>query len=638
MITENTKIKGNEFEKLLAVIPDSVIVHHLGTILYANQEAASGFAGIPPSEVRGKNISIFLSKIYTSSGPGSVDWLKLSQTEGERELNLVRLTGELRRCLVRIRPIFFEEKHCFVVIIIDITERKAAEEKLREREDEYKSLMERLPIGVYRTLENGTIVHANPALAKILGFNSIDELKMKLSSPQVYSQPGERARVLEEWRHSNGISTSETEFSTYDNRKIWVLDRGNVLLDENGNIKHIDGVIQDITERKIAEQEIIKAKEKAEEASRVKTNFLASMSHELRTPLHGILGFTELLQKELNDSKYSDWFSLLYISGKRLSETLDLILQFAKLEAEKVELHPGEIDIAKLVQEVLSMTTPFADQKKINLASRIKNPDTRIKTDERLVREILTNLVNNAIKFTRTGGVTVETSVGKGNLFLRVKDTGIGIARNKLDEIFQEFRQESEGHGRNFEGVGLGLTITKRFVELLKGNITVESEPGVGSVFTVIIPVESDELKDQDKQTNSALIPGVEMAKEKSRPRVLIVEDDEINRKVMSAIIAEHCEVDSVSEGISALRHADSNKYDLIIMDINLGAGMNGLEVTEKIRKMDGYGLVPIIAVTAFVFPGDKEEFLNRGCTHYLAKPFTKKDLTTLVTNVLSDF
>lgn len=637
MTIETIPNTGNEFEKLLAVIPDSVIVHHQGTLLYANKEAASAFAGIPASEVRGKNISIFLSKIYTSQGPGSVDWLKLSQMEGERELNLVRLTGELRRCLVRIRPILFEEKNCHVVIIIDITERKAAEEKLKEREEEYKSLMERLPIGVYRTLENGTILHANPALAKIFGFDSIDELKKKLSSTQVYNQPGERARVLEEWRHSNGISTSETEFTTFDGRKIWVLDRGNVLLDEKGNIVQIDGIIQDITERKNAEKEIIKAKEKAEEASRVKTNFLASMSHELRTPLHGILGFTELLQKELSDSKYADWFSLLHISGKRLSETLDLILQFAKLEAEKVEPHLGEIDIAPLVQEVLSMMTPFADQKKIYLASRIKNPGIKIKTDERLVREILTNLVNNAIKFTRTGSVTVESSVGSGKLMIRVKDTGIGIARNKLDEIFQEFRQESEGHGRNFEGVGLGLTITKRFVELLKGTIAVESEPGVGSVFTVNIPVESDELSDSGEQSATGLIQDFDSEKKKGRPKVLIVEDDEINRKVMSAIISEFYDVDCVSEGISALRQADSNHYDLIIMDINLGAGMNGLEVTEKIRKMDGYGFVPVIAVTAFVFPGDKEEFLERGCTHYLAKPFNKKDLTTLVTNILTD-
>jgi len=506
-----------------------------------------------------------------------------------------------------------------------------------EYEALYKSLMERLPIGVYRTLPDGTIIHANTALAKILGFQSAEELIGHLRSSETYVNPSEREEQLREWKRSGGICNFETRLITHDGRVIWVLDRGNVMLDEQGNIQYIDGIIQDITTAKSAREEMIRAKEKAEEMSRMKTNFLASMSHELRTPLFGIIGFTELLQKEIHDPEYSEWFELIYRSGKRLSETLDQIMQFAKLESEKMELNLTEINCTDIITDILELNSPLAEKKGLYLRQKHHTEVCNILTDERMLRSIIQNLINNAIKFTVDGGVTIETNLEENLMVLTISDTGIGISRTKLPIIFDEFRQASEGKTRSFEGVGLGLTLTRKFVELLQGTISVESEPGVGSKFIVKLPGSlvkgksaapaGQDIKKPSEPTSPALAGMAE---------VLLVEDDDTNRKLIIAGLSKNFRTEGAGDGIQALRKVHEKKYDAIVMDINLGEGMSGLEVARKVRFIEGYEATPIIAVTAFAMPGEREEFLENGCTHYLAKPFSFQELINLLHQVLA--
>lgn len=516
------------------------------------------------------------------------------------------------------------------------TRLREAEEKVAEYEARYKSLLERLPIGVYRTSEDGTILHANPALARILGFGTVKEMMLRLSSTEVYLDPDERKAQLEEWKRTGGICNFVTRFRTYDNRDIWVLDRGNVMLDDDGNIRYIDGIIQDITEQKIAEEEIILAKEKAEEMSRLKTSFLASMSHELRTPLNGILGFTELLQQENTDASLDEWIRMIHRSGQRLLETLNLILQFSRLEAEKLDVEWVTIRVEEVIDEVISLFSPMAGEKNLHLNKKIGPSELKARIDERMLREILNNLVNNAIKYTSEGGVTIESWTEADLFCLRVTDTGIGIAESKHDVIFEEFRQESEGQRRSFEGTGLGLTVTRRFVELLKGTIEVESEPGVGSAFTVKLPALPQAQLPDVRQPASAKKPvnKIPTPAPTRRHRILVVEDDEINRKLMVATLTNFYRVDSVTNGIDALRQAREHTYDAIMMDINLGKGLSGLDVTRKLRKMERYRTIPIVAATSFVFPGDKEEFLSSGCSHYLPKPFKTHELLAFMASL----
>jgi len=250
----------------------------------------------------------------------------------------------------------------------------------------------------------------------------------------------------------------------------------------------------------------------------------------------------------------------------------------------------------------------------------------------------LNNLVNNAVKYTEKGSVLIEVkrNVLTNEIMLRVKDTGIGIPKDKLDIIFEEFRQASEGLARNFEGTGLGLSITKKFVQLLGGKIFVESQVGIGSTFTVVLPYNPSTVSaDKVKQTDEKVLREQILSRApKERKSLLIVENDRINAAVIEAYVKKDYDVEVVGSGEDAVKKASEKQYDAILMDINLGSGINGVEATQQIRKIKGYERTPIVAVTAFALKGDKEEFLSKGCTHYISKPFTQPQIIALLNQI----
>ena len=398
----------------------------------------------------------------------------------------------------------------------------------------------------------------------------------------------------------------------------------------NGN--KVLSIVRDITDRKIIMKELISAKEYAEEMNKVKTNFLANMSHELRTPLHGILGFAQVLMDELDNEQFCDIADNIFKSGNRLLETLNLILNLSKLEAEKISVNITDVRIDDVICEVYKLFDVVAKEKNIYLKRKMHKENITAKIDEKLLRDTLNNIINNAVKFTKEGGVIIETDVKNKDLFISVKDTGIGIPKSKQDIIFSEFRQESEGLSRSFEGTGLGLTISKKYTKLLGGEIILESEVGVGSVFTLYfpgviseynIPKSRDELKSKSKTADKLKINNI-----------LLVENEVVSAELIRLYLRNIYSVDIAKDGFEALIKVKSNKYDVILMDINLGEGITGLEATKKIRKIENYRHTPIIAVTAFAMEGDREEFLQAGCTHYISKPFEKKDLISLLKNL----
>ena len=288
-----------------------------------------------------------------------------------------------------------------------------------------------------------------------------------------------------------------------------------------------------VIERELAKKELIEAKETAEVMSRLKSNFLANMSHELRTPLIGILGYTEILNTEIEDHEWNEMISTIMQSGKRLLETLNLILDLSKVEADKVQINYNEMNIAEEISDIVSMLGAVAQKKNLYLNAVIEQKIVLCRLDKRLLHSIITNLVNNAIKYTSTGGITIElsliTSNDKKHAIIRVIDTGIGIAKEDQATIFDEFRQVSEGYNRNFEGAGLGLTIAKKFVEKMGGSISLESEIGKGSTFTVVFPaVQKDFLTEPVKSDTNEDILSTPLGK---RNKILIVDDDEATRK-----------------------------------------------------------------------------------------------------------
>lgn len=402
-------------------------------------------------------------------------------------------------------------------------------------------------------------------------------------------------------------------------------------------------IVRDITSRVKLYAELKSAKEKAEEMYRIKTNFLANMSHELRTPLHGILGFAQVLMEEIDHKEYKDMSEIIYKSGNRLLETLNMLLNFSKIEAEKITANYSIFNVNEVIQEVSKLFEPLAKSKGLFLNNNFRNSFVYARLDERLLREVLINLVNNAIKFTEKGGITLIIDIIEDNLIISVLDTGIGIPEEKHGLIFEEFRQESEGISRNFEGTGLGLTLTKKFIDLMNGTIQVESTPAEGSTFIVTLPVgflSGNKISSETEKTGvpeSAKIikTGSDKTNEKKLLSVLLVENDFVCIQLVKTYLRNLYYLDYAKDGESAVNLAKEKHFDVILMDINLGLGMTGIEVTKIIRAIPGYEKIPVIAVTAFAMTKDKEEFLNAGCSFYIAKPYEKSDLLGILDKAL---
>ena len=517
-------------------------------------------------------------------------------------------------------------------------ERKKAELALIASEEKYRSLVENLAIGIYQIAPDGKILEINPAMRRLIGYNTENfkndysyEIIKKYSGWDFYPNHSVRKEFLERIAKEREIRNVEMQIYDINKKLIWVSITARGRFDENGNLLFIDGVLEDISARKIAEAQLIDAKEKAEEMNRLKSSFLANMSHELRTPMVGILGFSEILSSELENEELRNFSISIYKSGKRLLNTLNLILDLSRIEANKQNLVFMEYNLNKLLTDIVADYSILAENKRIYLKTELKEEVFSF-LDDRVFRSIIGNLIDNAIKYTNEGGVTailgkeIESNIEYA--VVKIRDTGIGIPEDYLKTIFDEFRQVSEGWSRSYEGTGLGLTIAKRYTDLLKGIIRVESKLNEGSTFIFMIPA----MKASDKISwqFSSIDKSEEIAIGKRGDNFLVIDDDsfvyDIVKKVFSGY--QHSFADSEEIALILLKN---KKYSLILLDINLGLGNEGIKVLNKIRGLSGYKNTPIVAVTAYAMVNDKERFLQDGFDDYLSKPFDKKELQSIV-------
>ncbi len=389
--------------------------------------------------------------------------------------------------------------------------------------------------------------------------------------------------------------------------------------------------------RTATEEALIKAKNEAEESSRLKSSLLANMSHELRTPMTGILGFSEILHEELEDSRLKNMASTIYKSANRLMTTLNSIMDLSAIESNRTNLNLRPVNVKSTFMNLLRGAYNIASDKGLYIRTALP-PNINVIADDKLLGQLLHHLIDNAIKFTIDGGVSISAYAGlkdNSDVVIKISDTGIGIAPQHHKLIFEEFRQVSEGLSRTFEGSGLGLSLVMKISNLLNAKVWVESVPEKGSDFYVSLPsaaVVNEEIPvpviKEEPVSTLRLGRG-------SVPEVLIVEDNEINRRLAALYLREICNIDMAENGYIALNKIREKKYDAILMDINLGAGPNGIHVAQNIRKIDHYQDVPIIAVTGYTMQGDREKLLASGCTHYVAKPYDKKTLIKLFSGVL---
>lgn len=411
----------------------------------------------------------------------------------------------------------------------------------------------------------------------------------------------------------------------------WILDRGFPIFTEEGEICGVTGVAIDVTKERQVEERLREAKAAAEAANQAKTKFLSNVSHELRTPLYGIIGMIEVLEHRELPNEIIEMVKDVQKLADDLLYLVNDILCVANLEGGSLKILISPIDIQSLVISIVGQMKYRLEKKPLSLhASFEKNIPLIIETDQARFRQILTNLIDNAIKFTEQGKITVHVSVEnqrKGHCILRVEvsDTGIGMDAEFLKNIFERFTQANDKvYIRDYGGVGLGLSICKELVTLLNGNIDVKSKINKGSTFIFTLPV---------KYHNTAL-PRPKLAKKsriKKLPSIhlLLVEDERINQKVMKFMLENlDCTYDIAETGKQALDLCLSNHYDLILMDIQL-PDTSGVQVTKSLRAS---GIdTPIIATTAHVFPEERESFLAAGVNAVLTKPFNQRQILDVV-------
>ena len=519
--------------------------------------------------------------------------------------------------------------------ITDITERKLAEEKFNILAHALKSVSECVCI----TNMRDKIIFTNKSFNRVYGYSSAELIGKPISF--VRSQKNDPDVIKKIFPETlAGGWTGELINKRKNGEEFPIHLSTSLITDDAGKPIALAGVSIDISESKMRETELQEAKEKVEQAARLKSNFFTNVSHELRTPLVGILGFAEILKDEIDKPELAEMADMILNGSKRLTETLNSVLDLSRIEADKLEINYSHVNLANFITDNIKLFQSVASKRGLHLSSKIIDKNVVANVDEQLLYQILSNLIGNAIKYTEKGTITVEVNkIAKNGLnyaSLRVIDTGIGIRKENLDQIFEAFRQVSEGLNRKFEGTGLGLTITKKFIELMSGQLIVDSEYGKGSSFQTLFPLEKPITIKNKKETTASKISATERDfKVTELPEILMVDDDAASRDITKLFLKNICKIAIAKSGEEAIILAEKKSYKLILMDINLGKGLSGIETTQRIKKIDSYKNTPIIALTAFAMAGEKEEFLKAGCTHYISKPFTKKVLTNVLKELL---
>ncbi|NJP04526.1 MAG: PAS domain S-box protein [Chloroflexaceae bacterium] len=656
-VLQNRKL----LQALIDYSPTAIFVNDLeGQYLLINQGGAA-VMGITPEQIIGKN------RDQLFEHPCVLLWKKedLQVVESQQPLVVEQSFPQadgLHTYLVTKFPIFDEHDQIYAIggIMHDITELKWAEESLRK----LSRAVEQSPVSVVITDIHGIIEYVNPKFTQVTGYifeEAIGQnpriLKTDVTPPEIYPQLWDTILAGHEWQGQ--FYNRKKDRSCYW-EEAWISPVTGV----DGHISHFVAVKEDITQRKQVEAELQRSKEAAEAANRAKSTFLANMSHELRTPLNAILGFAELIARDPQLlPMHREYLHVIERSGEHLLNLINDILEMARVEAGRITLHEQDTDLHQLLSTLMQMFQLRADEKHIDLILE-RDPMTPrfVWLDEGKLRQVLINLLSNALKFTMEGQVLLRVAVEapaynhhrqdpqgtKGQpysprtnqqprsirLSFAVQDSGVGIAPHEQDAIFEAFTQASHNQSVDVvEGTGLGLTISQHFIQMMGGHIQVQSTPGEGATFAFTINAGLGSLDALSTTLSDRFVIGVQP--EQPDYRILVVEDKPDNRKLLVTILSNAgLSVQGVANGQEAVEAWETWQPHVIFMDLRMPV-MDGYEAIRRIKSHSRGKQTIIVALTASVFEEDRIGVMLTGCDHFMRKPFRPEDIFDVLTRYL---
>jgi len=557
----------------------------------------------------------------TAHGQCSFDWSHF------------RSDGSIGNVHVSVSRFLVDTETLELVVWQDLSEIKEAEDKLRQSEDRYRTIIDNTSEIIYTLSLDGLFTYVSPSWTRHLGHpveevvgkafvdfvHDDDVLKGKVYTYRLFKDPAHRGSCVYRAVHADGSVR-------------WHETSGSVVLDADGKPMHFVGLSHDVSERRQSRAALEEARDAALASSRAKSQFLATVSHEIRTPLNGVLGMTNLLAETELTKEQEGYLKTIQSSGEILRRVIDDVLDFSRIEAGKLTITPLAVEVVSAIQDVVSLFEGRAQEKGIALGLDFGGLQSLlVYADPARVKQVIANLIANAVKFTETGGVQVVARLAKETktavlLRIEVSDTGIGISPDRVEAIFEGFTQADNSMVRRFGGSGLGLTISKRLTDLMGGKIGVESLPGSGSKFWVELPlsrISAASAKKSAEHRNVSL-QGV---------KILLAEDNDINIEVAKRQIELlGCVVDVAENGKRAVEMTIDGEYEIVLMDVQMPE-MDGLEATRAIRahEADSGKRIPIIALTATAFAEDKKACEEAGMDAFLSKPFKRDDLERLL-------
>ena len=632
MAVKHEVLKTKQFyENILERVQDGIWVSDESGIIYYANQATANIAGVSKSEIEGNHIFKDFPKETTIDFSYYYNKAKEEKKPVWYEVEIKTL-GDRNSCQNGwLIPLYKDNKFSGIICTTrDITERRLAEVNIRK----LSTAVEQSPSIIVITDLKGNLEYVNPKFTKITGYSFNEVIGENPRILKSGNHDGEFYKDL--WKTANSGEVWRGQFQNIkkNGELFWETASISTISNEDGKITNYLKIGEDITQQKQTEIDLKEALDKALESDRLKSAFLANMSHEIRTPMNGILGFVNLLSvPNLSSSKVLEYSAIISRSSQRLLSTINDIIDISKIEAGEMHILRNKVSVNNMLDELLKFHKNEAEGKGLKLFSKpyLNNNESVIITDSVKLHSILTNLIKNAIKYTKYGIITFGYIIKNNFIEFYCDDTGIGIPEDRIHAIFNRFEQADIEDRMVFEGSGLGLAISKAYVELLDGKIHVESVQFKGSIFKFTIPYspvypsksQEDKVKIINKTDSD--ISGISL---------LIVEDDDISVKYLNTILDSSLKEIIIAEnGLEAVEKCKNMPHlDFILMDVKMPM-MDGYEATKEIRKFNKN--VIIIAQTAYAMPGDKEKALKAGCNEYITKPINKMALIELINTLM---